>query len=396
MAGTGTSFLSAYRAVKAFERSPGDAKRIVIYSEGKAYWPFLRPFVSALVTGTREKLSYVSSEPDDPGLAFCPERVAGYVVGSGFWLTWWFATLKAGVLLLTMPDLDLFHLKRSFRAPVHYVYANHGCDSLHMVLRERALDRYDTLFCAGPHNVEEVRRREALFGLRPKQVLEIGYPHQDELIEQAARSGYRPPDGVRPIRVLLAPSWSPAGLGTLETCGTGLTAELLGAGFEVTVRPHPQTRKRQPECVRSLERDFAGRPGFRLESSEGDSPALPLADVLISDWSAIALEFAFATLRPVLYLDVPRKVLNPRYEALGIEPFEVRVRREVGAVLAPGDLAQAPALVTGFCRDAPGWAARIRAVRDGNVYHVGHSAPVGAAALVELATLAEPGPEGKP
>ena len=56
---------------------------------------------------------------------------------------------------------------------------------------------------------------------------------------------------------------------------------------------------------------------------------------MVSDWSGAALEYAFGLERPVLFVDVPRKVNNPEYERLGIEPFEASVREQIGRVVAP-------------------------------------------------------------
>ena len=36
-------------------------------------------------------------------------------------------------------------------------------------------------------------------------------------------------------------------------------------------------------------------------------------DILISDWSGSAFEFAFGTLRPVIFLDLPKKINNESY-----------------------------------------------------------------------------------
>ena len=61
-------------------------------------------------------------------------------------------------------------------------------------------------------------------------------------------------------------------------------------------------------------------------------PYMTAADLMISDWSGAALEYAFGIERPVLFLDVARKINNPRYVDLGIEPIEARMREQIGAV----------------------------------------------------------------
>ena len=84
-------------------------------------------------------------------------------IGAGAVCTWFFQTLKADVMVLTMLDLQNFHLKRSLH-PVHYVYVFHSMGSTHMVDHENSYDHYDSLLCVGPHHVEEIRRREQLQG----------------------------------------------------------------------------------------------------------------------------------------------------------------------------------------------------------------------------------------
>ena len=57
------------------------------------------------------------------------------------------------------------------------------------------------------------------------------------------------------------------------------------------------------------------------------------ADIIVSDWSSVAFEFSFSTFKPVLFVDVPRKINNPNYKQLDIEPVEVSSREILGSVL---------------------------------------------------------------
>ena len=380
-------FWKCYRDFCDYGKLPLEKKRIVFYSEGKAYWPFLAPFVKELIASTNEHLVYVSSETDDPGLTYHTERVSGFVVGSGMIRSFWFSLLKANVLVMTMPDLDIYYVKRSKASPVHYVYVMHGCDGVSMVLREQALDRFDSVFCAGPHNVEEIRKRERMKNLPAKNLVEVGYPYQDELIAAAtteSKTCWTPEDN-RPIRVLLAPSWSDKNVGTLETVGHELVGILLDAGLETTLRPHPQSRKFHPKVIEKIRTTYGKRSGFTLEADTTGKESLMKADILISDWSAITFEFAFSRLKPVLSIDVPRKAMNPNYEELGIVPFEVRIREKIGAVLAPSDIRRAPEEIRRLCSQGNAYEEHLRKILTENVYNIGNSAAVGAAELVKLA-----------
>jgi hypothetical protein len=47
------------------------------------------------------------------------------------------------------------------------------------------------------------------------------------------------------------------------------------------------------------------------------------------DWSGVAMEFAFGLEKPVLFIDVPRKVNNPEYKTLRAVPLEVSYRDQI-------------------------------------------------------------------
>jgi YidC/Oxa1 family membrane protein insertase len=109
---------------------------------------------------------------------------------------------------MTMMDLDNLQLKKSIN-PVHYVYLFHSLGSTHMVDHANSYDAYDSLFCVGPHHVNELRKREELQGLKPRLLFEYGHPRLENLLvvamsyqlsaTQAADSGI--------TTVLLAPTW---------------------------------------------------------------------------------------------------------------------------------------------------------------------------------------------
>ena len=63
------------------------------------------------------------------------------------------------VFIMTMPDLGTFYLKRSVH-PVHYVYLFHNMVSSHMTFKPGAFDHFDTIFCVGPHHIDEIRKTE--------------------------------------------------------------------------------------------------------------------------------------------------------------------------------------------------------------------------------------------
>ncbi len=371
----------AARGARGFMALPAADREIVVYAEGPDSWPHLGPVVERVARGRGRRVAYLTSAPADPRLEAADENVQPFYVGEGMIRTFLFRIMEAGVLVMTMPDLQTYGIKRS-RYPVHYLYVHHSIVSTHMIYRPGAFDHFDTVFCVGPHHVAEIRETEALSGLPAKSLVEHGYGRLDAILAAGTKDGPRTTARGEGANVLIAPSWGTDSL--LEVCGEGLVELLLQAGHRVTVRPHPMTRRHTPMVLDSLYRRFAGRPGFAHEEDMASQDSLHASDLMISDWSGAALEYAFGLERPVLFVDVPRKVNNPEYERLGSPPIEARIREEIGAILDPAALAEAPRLVTALCARPGDFALRIRAARGKWIYNVGRSGEVGGDYVVDL------------
>ena len=253
--------------MRRFGRLSSAERCIVVYAEDASSWVHLGPIVEALTTRQGRSVTYLTSSLSDPVLEAPPARVRAFYVGEGWSRTYLFTALEARVVVMTMPDLETFHIKRSRAHAVRYVYVFHSIVSTHMIYRPAAFDHYDTVLCVGPHHVAEIRAREALQGLPAKELVEHGYGRLEAILERArgARAEAPPLD---PMRVLIAPSWGPDGL--LETRGAAVVDVLLQAGFHVTIRPHPvvpfpSTSRVTPTGSPSGFRDSARPPGIRSD-----------------------------------------------------------------------------------------------------------------------------------
>ena len=383
-----SQWLRHWLAYRRFTKLPREQRELVFYSEGRSYWVHLEPLIRALVDDHRQSLCYVSSSEDDPGTAFEHPCVLPFVVGDGAVRTLLFSTLDAGVMVMSMPDLGKFWIRRSPR-PVHYIYVHHSLVSTHMIYRQGAFDDFDTIMCAGRHHVEETRATEQAYGLAAKQLIEHGYGRLDALLAakrgvdgaRSARSA-RSASDTAPLRVLIAPSWGSKAL--LESVGAELLEVLLEARYHVTLRPHPQTRRLNPTLLDDMLERFGKRACFAYEEDVASQASLHASDLMISDWSGAALDYALALERPVLFVDVPRKVNNPQYQRLDPVPLEVSIREEIGAVVSPDALASVPGLVERLSSDAEAFGERIRAVRKRWVFNLGESGQRGAQAIMGI------------
>ena len=370
-----------------FKAIKPDARSIVFYAEDAGSWRYFEPIINELVGTHGKQICYVTSSPKDPVLQRNDNRIKTFCIGFGLARTVWFRYLQANVIVMTMPDLETYHIKRS-KHPVHYVYMYHSMVSAHMIYRRGAFDNYDSILCVGPHHQKEIRATEQLYGLKPKILVETGYGVLDSIIssKEADLTHKLQSDGPSK-RVLIAPSWGHQGL--LETCGPELVDVLLQAGHRVTVRPHSMTIRQRPKLLRELRDRFGLAPEFHLELELTSQGTVHASDIMISDWSGAALEYAFGLERPVIYVDVPRKVNNLEYEKIDCVPIEVKLRSEIGAVVSPASLSDVPSLVDELCLNPGEWQERIRELRSRWIYNVGTSGKVAADYIATVAETAE-------
>ena len=119
--------------------------------------------------------------------------------------------------------------------------------------------------------------------------------------------------------------------------------------------------------------------------------------MLFRSWSAMAIEYALGLGKPVLFVDVPPRVRNPDYAELGLEPMEMRIRRELGSVLPLDRLGEAPRRVVELLRDAGELRTRTAALREAWTFNVGRSVETGAREIARIADeRAGVGARGKP
>jgi len=137
--------------------------------------------------------------------------------------------------------------------------------------------------------------------------------------------------------------------------------------------------------VERLVARFGADPGFRYVERMEESASLLESDVLICDWSAMAIEYALGLGKPVLFVDVPPRVRNPSWAELGLLPMEMRIRHELGSVLPLDRVADAPRHVAELMRGAADLRKRNIARREEWVFNFGRSVEAGAREIARIA-----------
>jgi len=325
-------------------------------------------------------IAYVTSDKTDPLLAQELNNIETFFIFSKSALITFFETLDADILAMTMPDLGNYHIKRS-RHPVHYVYIHHSMVSTHMIYRTGAFDNFDSILCVGPHQMEETRQWEKEFGLEPKQLFQHGYAPLDTILASKPEN-YQPPVKSEETKIIIAPSWGPHGL--LETAGEDVVKTLLDSGYKVIVRPHPRTRQLSPNNITSMKKRFGGTANFSMEEDVKSFDSYLASDILLSDWSGAALEFAFGLERPVLFIDLPPKVNNPDYDRIKAIPIEKFIRNKIGRVVKVNSIEQISSAIEDMMQNYESLVATIGDVRDEWIFNVSKSHEKGAQLIFSI------------
>ena len=368
-----------WKELRRFESLDDVERSIVFYAENKASMNHFKLLISELTEKMNLQICYVTSVKNDPVFLIKNQKIKSFYIGNGTARTKFFLTLKAKIMIMDMPDLNTFHIKRSIFYPVHYVYLFHSIFSTHSYLREGAIDNYDTIFCVGEHHVNEIKETEKVYGLKPKKLIKYGFGRLDTLINE--KKNYKVSSNTTNL-VLIAPSYGDENL--LEVCGIKLITSLLEKNFKVLLRPHFITLKDSKKLIKSIKKNFGENPNFIFESGVISSDLFHNSLCMISDWSGISFEYAFTFERPVIFIDVPKKNMNPNAHNIHLEPIEIVIRKKIGYVVSPHDLKEIPNIIRNLNKTDNIFNEQIKESRSKIVYNLGESSKIGAKYIHKL------------
>lgn len=362
-------------------------KHIVFYSEGSGFYKYFRGAIEYLLAHSDIYIHYVTNDPDDQIFKIAQDepRIFPYYISEKRAITL-FMKMDADVVVTTLGDLDNFYIKRSYvRDDIEYVYMFHHTTSMDMTSTVGEYDNYDTLLCTGPHQIEEMRQIEQFRGIKSKNLVGVGYDLIDrEIADYEGRiSKMGGVSGERPT-VLLAPSWQEDNL--LDSCVDDLIQSVLGKGYKVVVRPHPEYTKRYRARWDALQQRYShvSEDELYFEKDFSSNDTILLADVLVTDWSSVFCEFSFATLKPSVFIDTTPKVRNPNWRDYGIDSTDISLRNRVGKSIAPGDVReQFPSVVKDMVENKERWRDQIEEIREGFFFNLGSGGDAAGEYLLE-------------
>ena len=365
-----------------------DERSIVFYSESSVIlYPYVEEIIRELQS-RNQKICYLTSSKDDPIIKNENKNIGVFYIGdSEIEKMKFFLRLKAKVVIMTMADFGTYHIKRSKEFPVHYIYTFHSINSPLMgfdsgKISKGAFNHFDTIFCVGPHQIQEFRAIEKLYNLKQKNLVECGYGLFDKLIR--LRSSFPQQNFLsknNKKKILIAPSWGKQSL--LESIGIELIKILLDAGYDVTVRPHPMTIKKSPKIIKQI-KEFEKNPDFLIDTNTSSFEQLFSSYALITDWSGIGYEYAFGCERPVIYVDIPKKAHNKEYEKIQLIPFETSIRDKIGEVVSPKNIKTIPERIEFLYGHINDFQDKIQKIRNDAIFNIGKSGKVTANEIIRI------------
>lgn len=355
-------------------------KHLVIYSESSGFYKYYKGIVEYILEHSNITIHYITGDPDDQIFKLSKEqpRIRTYYIGEKRLITM-MMKMDADIVAMTMPDIENYHIKRSYvRKDIEYIYIPHGMDSLNLTMRTGSMDHYDTVFCVGKHQKEEIEKTEAAYELPHKTLVEWGYSLLDEMREDYQKL---PKTNNDVKRILIAPSWQTDNI--VDSCLEEILDGLAGKGYQVIVRPHPQHVRHRAEQMEALKKKYENQPDIEIQTDFSSNQTVFEADLMITDWSGIAYEYAYTTQKPVLFINTPMKVMNPEYERIDTVPLNILLRDEIGCSLDLEHLNEIAERVDMLLQESDAYYEKIGDFVKEYVYNLGTSSKVGADYILE-------------
>ena len=352
-------------------------KHLVFFSEKSGFYKYFENIIEALLKNTNVTIHYVTNDPNDKIFEKAEKepKIKAYYIGPKKIITF-MMKMDADIVVMTTPELDSLHIKRSYvKKDVEYIYTFHAAASTHMCVKEDAHDNFDTIFCVGPHQVEEIRAAEKLRNLKEKTLVPVGFGVIDNLIEMYDKMEKKE----KPQKqILIAPSWQEDNI--FDSCLDEILPQLLHKGNKVIIRPHPEYVKRFKGKMDAIVEKYKDEVGedFEIELDFSSNRTIWESDLIMTDWSAIAYEFSYATKKPTLFINTPMKVLNPNYKLIPCVPAEIAWKDQVGISLELNEVNKVGDTVAELLGNPEKYEAKITEALNRNIFNIGHSGLEGA------------------
>ncbi len=304
----------------------------LIFSDHKRYWNIFKPICDEFEK-RGAALVYWTASSADPALSEKYEHVKAEFFGERNRPSMKLNFASADICVATTPGLDVLQWKRS-KMIKHYVHVPHTVDDL-SGYRMFGLDYYDSVLTTGQNQVDLIRKIESLRpAILKKELVCVGSPNLDAMSARLKNENANPSSektGDKKV-VLVAPSWGKSGI--LSRYGEKFLSELVKTGFEIIVRPHPQTVVSEQDVLKPLQEKF---PQIEWNFDNDNFSVLKKSDILITDFSGIIFDYSLVFDKPLIYADTDFDTLPYDADWLDEPMWSFRVLPKIGIQLKQED-----------------------------------------------------------
>lgn len=308
-------------------------KPFVIYSDSKRYYNIFAP-ICDVFEEQKLPLIYYTQSPDDPLLDKEYQYVTCEFIGEGNRGIARMNLLQADVCLSTTPGLDVLQWKRS-RDVGCYVHIPHAVSDF-STYRMFGLDHYDAVLINGENQKRFIRKVEDYWKIQEKELVMTGSVYMDEAAKHLADLEEHKCDIDHPT-ILVAASWGENTL--LKRYGSKLLKPLVETGFNIIVRPHPQSYVSELDMLEELQKEFPPSDQLEWNRDVDNLAVLNRADLMISDFSGVIYDYTFLFGRPVFYADIDFDKSVYDADWFDEEPWDTKVLPEMGRKLEEKEFA---------------------------------------------------------
>ncbi|MBO4812794.1 membrane protein insertase YidC [Candidatus Saccharibacteria bacterium] len=348
-------------------------KHLVFYSESNGFYKYYEGIIEYILDNTNIIIHYITSDYNDQifELAKTNKHIKPYYIEEKKLITL-MMKMDADVVVMTMPDINNYHIKRSYiRKDIEYIYLPHGIDSLNLTMRKGSMDNYDSVLVTGKYQREECEKTDKLNNLNRK-IISCGYPLLDDMIRDYKKEKKKKTSSKT---IMIAPSWQKDNI--IDLCLDEILKKLKGKDYRVIVRPHPQQVRHMKDAFEKMKEKYDGT-NIVIQTDFSSTDSVFNSDLLITDWSSIGYEYAFTTEKPVLSIETPMKIMNPDYKKIKVEPFNIWAREEIGKILKVKDIKKIDAAIDEMLKNSSKYQKKISALKKDSVYNLGKSAEISA------------------
>ena len=361
-----------------FEEEKNGKVELVFYSEQSGFYKYFSGIIEYILNNSDINIYYITSDPNDDVFKLNNERIKPYYFGTNKLISA-FMKLEAKIVVMTTPDLQKYYLKKSLvQKDIEYIFLDHGITSSNLTLRTGALDHYSTIFSTGPEQTKEMRELEQLRGTEIKNIVEVGYPYLDELARIYNKNHKE--NNIKTI--LIAPSHQEDNV--LDSCIDEIVENLVKDEYKIIIRPHPQYIRRYKDRMDTLLEKYKEKfnDKFYFELDFKSNETVYQADLVITDWSGIGIEYSLSTTKPTLYINTKMKVVNKDYEKIETKPMDIVVRNMVGKAIEKDEINNISNVVEELISNREKYKDNIKETINKYVYNYGCSTKVGAEYII--------------